>query len=125
MVGNVTTYCAGKDYVQIRVQAVDNYLNLQDHVLSQIDGFQARILQPDNTIAIIPLDRYQQISTDTGNQYVYWLLKFLPLQASQRSEYSFNIVWRNDTSEIFIPTIGLMIPTIPGPLSALNTKVWL
>lgn len=123
MVSNSTAYRAGKDHVEIQVQAVDNFLNLQDHILSQVDGFQARILQPDNTIAIVPLDRHQQISMETGNQYVYWLLDFLPLQASQRSVYSFNIVWRNDSVEIFIPTAGFMIPIVPGPLSASNTKV--
>lgn len=123
MISNGTTYRAGKDHVQIQIQAVDNYLNLQDHTLSQVDVFQARILQPDNSIAIMPLDRHQQISTETGNLYVYWLLNFLPLQANERSTYSFNIVWRNDTNEIFIPTVGLIIPTIPGPLYPSNTKV--
>lgn len=123
MVSNGTTYRAGKDHVQIHIQAVDNYLNLQDHIQSQVDGFQARILQPDNSIAIVPLDWYQQISAETGNPYVYWLLNFLPLQASEKRTYSFHIVWKNDTDEIFIPSAGLLIPTVSGSLYPPNTKV--
>jgi len=123
MVSNCTTYCAGRDHVQIQVQAVDNYLNLQDHILSEIDGFQTRILQLDNSIAILLLNRHQQISSETRNLYVYWLLNFLPLQASERSTYSFNIVWKNDKNEIFIPTVGLIVPTIPGALSPFNIQV--
>lgn len=85
-------------------------------------GFQADILQPDNTVAIVALDR-RAGAADNGNPYVSWFLDYLPLQAGPESTYTFTIVWRNDTVEIPVPSAAITVPTLPGPPSALNMKV--
>lgn len=123
LVSNNSDYRAGQDTVQIQLQAVDNYLNLQDHVLSTVDSFQARITQPDGSLNYVGLASQTQTASDTGNYYVSWVLNFVPSQAGIGSTYSFNFVWRNDTVEIPIPASTITIPTIPGVPSPLYTKV--
>lgn len=122
MTANATTNRAGQDWVQIEVQAVDAYDNLQDYVLAPTDGFQADILQPDNTLAMVALNRTWQVG-DNGLMYALWVLNFLPLQASPESTYTFTIIWRNDTNEISVPSSAMIVPTIPGPPSSVNMKV--
>lgn len=123
LVSNNSAYRAGQDTVQIELQGLDSYLNLQDYVLSPVDGFQARITQPDSSLNYVGLASQTQTAPDTGNVYVSWVLNFVPSQAGIGSIYSFNFVWRNDTVEIAIPASTITIPTIPGMPSPLYTKV--
>jgi len=116
------TYQAGQDWVQIKLQAVDAYGNQQDHVLSQIDGFKADIMQPDNTLAMVAFNPSTSIGTN-GNSYISWSLSFLPLQASEGSEYIFVVIWRNDSIEVPLPSLPIRIHTVPGALSPMNTQV--
>jgi hypothetical protein len=117
------TYQAGQDWVQIKLQAVDAYGNQQDHVLSQIDGFKANIMQPDNTLAMVAFNPSTSIGTN-GNSYISWSLSFLPLQASEGSEYIFFVIWRNDSIEVPLPSLPIRTHTIPGALSPMNTQVF-
>lgn len=122
MIANETTNRAGQDWVRIFVQAFDAYGNLQDCILAPTDGFQVNILQPDNTLAMIALNRTWQLS-DNGLYSALWVLEFLPLQASPESIYTFSIIWRNETIEILVPSSPMIVPTMPGPPSPVNMKV--
>lgn len=118
---NATTYHAGQDCVHIEVKAIDAYGNAQDYVFAPLDDFQAYILQPDNTIAIVALNRTWQMG-DNGLTAL-WVLDFLPVQAFPESVYTFDIIWQNETTEISIPSLPMMIPTTPGPPSPAKLKV--
>jgi hypothetical protein len=85
-------------------------------------GFQANILQPDNILAMIALNCTWQLS-DNGLYNALWVLEFLPLQAFPESIYTFSIIWRNETTEIPIPSSPMIVPTIPGSPSPKNMKV--
>jgi hypothetical protein len=122
MTANQTTNRAGQDWVRIDVQAYDAYGNLQDYILAPSDGFQANILQPDNILAMIALNCTWQLS-DNGLYNALWVLEFLPLQAFPESIYTFSIIWRNETTEIPIPSSPMIVPTIPGSPSPKNMKV--
>jgi len=122
MITNETTNQAGQDWVRIFVQAFDAYGNLQDCILAPIDTFQVNILQPDNTLAMIALNRTWQLN-DNGLYNALWIFEFLPLQAFSKSVYTFSIIWRNETTEIPVPSLRMIVPTIPGPPSSVNMKV--
>lgn len=122
MIANQTTNRAGQDWVRIDVQAFDAYGNPQDCILALSNGFQANILQPDNTVAMMALNRTWQLS-DNGLYYALWMLEFLPLQAFPESIYTFSIIWRNETTEILVPSSPMIVPTIPGSPSPTNMKV--
>ncbi|KAG0620064.1 hypothetical protein M758_4G186200 [Ceratodon purpureus] len=71
---------------------------------------------------MIALNRTWQLS-DNGLYNALWVLQFLPLQASPESIYTFSIIWRNETTEIPVPSSPMIVPTIPGPPSPTNMKV--